>query len=296
MIERIPFGRTGHLSSRIIFGAAALGAMKPERAIATLDMILERGLNHIDTAASYGDSELRLAPWLKTHRSDVFLATKTGERTEEGAWAQFNRSLERLQVDQVDLIQMHNLVKPDEWDTAMGAHGALKALTRARDEGLVRFIGVTGHGTYVAAAHLKSLEAFPFDSVLCPYNYTMNRSGPYAESFERLYRLCQERGVAMQTIKAIAARRWQDADEEKRYSWYRPIRDPEVLQRAVHYTLARTGLFLNSTSDATLLPALLDAAEAPLQIPADSDMAADVEALGIEPLFVRDQTDDVING
>ncbi len=296
MIERIPFGRTGHQSSRIIFGAAALGAMKPERAVATLDMILERGLNHIDTAASYGDSEMRLAPWLKTHRSDVFLATKTGERTEEGAWAQFNRSLERLQVDQVDLIQMHNLVKPEEWDTAMGENGALKALIRARDERLVRFIGVTGHGTYVAAAHLKSLDAFPFDSVLCPYNYTMNNAGPYAEDFERLYALCQERGVAMQTIKAIAARRWREEDEEKRYSWYRPIRDPEMLQRAVGYTLSRPGLFLNSTSDATLLPALLDAAEAPLRKPADADMAADVAEIGIEPLFVRDQTDDVING
>ena len=296
MIERIPFGRTGHQSSRVIFGAAALGAMKPERAIATLDMILERGLNHIDTAASYGDSELRLAPWLETHRKDVFLATKTGERTEEGAWAQLNRSLERLQVDQLDLIQMHNLVKADEWDTAMGPNGALKALIRARDEGLVRFIGVTGHGTYVAAAHLKSLAAFPFDSVLCPYNYTMNHTGPYAEDFEQLYTLCQERGVAMQTIKAIAARRWRDEDEEKRYSWYRPIRDSEMLQRAVRYTLSRPGLFLNSTSDATLLPALLDAAEAPGGAPADDDMAADVAALGIEPLFVRDQTDDVING
>ena len=296
MIQQIPFGRTGHSSSRVIFGAAALGGMKPERAIATLDMILARGLNHIDTAASYGESELRLAPWLKDHRNEVFLATKTGQRTEEEAWAEFNRSLERLQVDQVDLIQMHNLVKPDEWETAMGPNGALKALVRAKDEGLVRFIGVTGHGTYVAEAHLKSLDAYPFDSVLCPYNYTMNTAGPYAEDFERLLAVCNERGVAMQTIKAIAARRWRDDEEEKRYSWYRPIRDVDALTRAVHYTLSRDGLFLNSSSDATLLPLILNAAEGPVSQPDDTEMAADASAGGMEPLFVRDQTDDVYNG
>ncbi len=296
MIEKIPFGRTGHSSSRVIFGAAALGGMKPERAIATLEMVFAAGLNHIDTAASYGESELRLAPWLKEHRKDVFLATKTGERTREAAWSQFNRSLERLEVDQVDLIQMHNLVKDDDWTTAMGKGGALEALVRAKEEGLVRFIGVTGHGTYVAAAHIRSLEEYPFDSVLCPYNFTMNQGGPYADDFEQLYEICRQRDVAMQTIKAVAARRWRDDDKEKRFSWYRPIRDEQMLERAVAYTLSRPGLFLNSTSDATLLPALMKAAEnAPKEAPSNEQMRADTEALGIEPLFVRDQTDDVFN-
>lgn len=176
MIERIPFGNTGHLSSRIIFGAAALGGMKPERAMATLELITAAGINHIDTAASYGDSELRLAPWLRAHRSSVFLATKTGQRSYAGAREELRRSLDRLGVPGVDLIQMHNLVDKTQWEQAFSEDGALRALIEARDEGLVRFIGVTGHGTYVAERHLQSLERFPFASVLCPYAFVMNRA------------------------------------------------------------------------------------------------------------------------
>ena len=219
MIERIPFGNTGHVSTRMIFGAAALGAMRQDRADKVLEVLDEYGINHIDVAASYGDAELRLAPWLATRRNDFFLATKTGERTAEGAKKQLHKSLERLGVNQIDLIQMHNLVQEDEWQTAMGPGGALEALIEARDAGLVRFIGVTGHGTQVAARHLASLERFPFDSVLLPYSFSMMQA-EYADDFEALYRLCRERGVAMQTIKAIARRRWQEQDDGKRFSWY----------------------------------------------------------------------------
>ena len=293
MIEKIPFGRTGHLSSRAIFGAAALGAMKEAKALATLDMVMEAGVNHIDTAAGYGDSELRLAPWLKSHRKDVFLATKTrfrdGPRAREGLL----RSLERMGVDQVDLIQMHNLAQPADWDIAMGDNGALEALVAAKEEGLVKHIGVTGHGTYIAAMHLKSLAAYDFDSVLCPYNYTMNTAGPYADDFEQLYALCQERGVAMQTIKSIAARRWTETDQDPKFSWYRPIRDEDAVRRAVHYVLSRPGLFINTSSDATLLALMLKAAAEPVEAPTAAAMEADVASMGIEPLFVRDQSDDV---
>ena len=293
MIERIPFGRTGHLSSRILFGAAALGGMKPERAASTLDMILAAGINHIDTAASYGDSELRLAPWLKDHRSEVFLATKTGERTYQGARDELHRSLERLGVTSVDLIQMHNLVQPDQWTVAMGDNGALQALVEARDEGLVRHIGVTGHGTYVAERHLQSLERFDFASVLCPYTFAMNRSGPYSEDFERLYQVCVKKQVAMQTIKSVAARRWRDEDGERRLSWYKPLHDADAIRRAVHFVLCRPGLFLNSSSDATLLPFILEAARLPIETPTVTMMETDMQTHGIEPLFVRDQMDDV---
>lgn len=293
MIERIPFGRTGHLSSRIIFGAAALGGMKPERAMATLDMVLAAGINHIDTAASYGDSELRLAPWLRDNRSAVFLATKTGERTYQGAREELRRSLDRLGVPAVDLIQMHNLVDRTQWELAFSEDGALRALIEARDEGLVRFIGVTGHGTYVAERHLQSLERFPFASVLCPYTFAMNRGGPYADDFEKLYAACRERGVAMQTIKSVAARRWRDDDADRRLSWYRPLRDGDAIRRAVHFVLSRPGLFLNSSSDATLLPAILDAAGQPAQRPDPVALEADMRTHGMEPLFVRDVADDV---
>ncbi len=293
MIERIAFGRTGHQSSRIIFGAAALGGMKPERAEKTLELLDEFGLNHIDTAASYGDSELRLAPFLKTRRKDFFLATKTGQRTADRARAELERSLTRLGVDQVDLIQLHNLAQESDWQTALGPGGAVEALQQAQREGLVKHIGVTGHGTYIAAMHAKSLAAFDFASVLLPYNFSMMSNPEYAADFESLYSLCQTRQVAVQTIKAIALRRWSDADTDKRFSWYKPIREPGALKRAVHYVLARPGLFLNTTSDATLLPALLDAANQPLSAPSDAEMAADEAALDIEPLFVRDVSDDV---
>src|SRR3954447_19970892 len=162
MIPLLPFGRTGHESTRVIFGAAAFSSVSQADADATLELIGRYGINHIDTAASYGDSELRLGPWIARHRDDVFLASKTGERTREAAYAQIRRSLERLHTDHLDLIQLHNLVDEDEWRTALGPGGALEAAVQARDEGLVRFIGVTGHGITVAAQHLRSLERFPF--------------------------------------------------------------------------------------------------------------------------------------
>ena len=293
MIERIEFGRTGHFSSRVLFGAAALGGMKQDRADRTLELLDMYGLNHIDTAASYGESELRLAPFLKTRRQDFFLATKTGHRTYDKAREQLHQSLERLGVDHVDLIQMHNLAQPDQWDVAMGDGGALQALVEARDEGLVRHIGVTGHGTYIPSMHKKSLEQFAFASVLMPYNYSMMSDARYAADFNATCALCNERGVAVQTIKAIAKRRWRDDDSAKKFSWYAPITEPDAMRRAVHYVLSRPGLFLNTTSDATLLENVLKLASETIVAPQDSAMQADQNDLGIEPLFVRDVSDDV---
>ena len=291
MIERIPFGRTGHVSSRILFGAAALGGMKQDRADRTLELLLEHGVNHIDTAAGYGESELRLAPFLRRHPGEFFLATKTGQRDYAGARAELHRSLERLGVERVDLIQLHNLVEPDEQARALGPGGALEALVEARAQGLVRFIGVTGHGTRVAAMHCASLERFDFDSVLAPYNFSMMASPDYAADFEQLVALCERRNVAVQTIKSVARRRWQPDDPAKRFSWYEPIRDPQALRRAVHWVLSRPGLFLNSSSDATLLEATLAAAAEVGARPSDTEMSADARRLGVEPLFVRDVSD-----
>ncbi len=291
MIERIPFGRTGHQSSRVLFGAAALGGMKQARADGVLELLLQYGVNHIDTAASYGESELRLAPWLRSYRRDFFLATKTGERTAAGARDELHRSLERLGVDQVDLIQMHNLVEPEEQKLALGPGGALEALVEARAQGLVRFIGVTGHGTRVAAAHLESLSRFDFDSVLLPYNHTLMASPEYAAEFESLVALCEARRVAVQTIKAIARRRWTPDDRSKRFSWYEPIRDAEALGRAVRWALQRPGFFLNSSSDATLLSSVLAAADGLGAAPSDSEMRSDTASLQIQPLFVRGVSD-----
>lgn len=296
MIDRIPFGSTGHLSTRTLFGAAALGAMRQERADEILALLLEFGVNHIDVAASYGDAELRLAPWMNRHRNDFFLATKTGERTYDGAMASIERSLERLEVSELDLIQFHNLTDDEGWETAMSRGGALDAAVEAREQGLVRFIGVTGHGTRVADMHLKSLDAFELDSVLLPYNHMMMQDPTYAEAFETLYQRCQEDGIAMQTIKALARRRWREGDDSRRFSWYEPIREPEALRRAVHWVLARPGVFLNTSSDATLLRATLEAArdfDPTTEEPLETEVADDARRLDAEPLFVRGVTDTI---
>ena len=295
MIPTQPFGGTCHDSTRIIFGAAALGGMRQEKADSTLDLVRSAGVNHIDTAATYGDSELRLADFMQSHRDEVFLATKTGDRDGDGARASIERSLERMRVDAVDLIQFHNLVQDDQWDTAMGTGGCLEAAIKAREEGLVRHIGVTGHGTRIAEMHLKSLDRFDFASVLLPYNYTMMQEARYQEEFNSLYDLCQEKGVAMQTIKAIAKRRWREDDPSPRFSWYEPYRDDEVIERAVHFVLVRDGLFLNSTSDATLLPKIFAAVESFNAGVADDlvgQVVSDNAGEG-EPLFVRGISDDV---
>jgi aryl-alcohol dehydrogenase-like predicted oxidoreductase len=290
MIEQYPFGSTGHQSTRVIFGAAALSAMKQDKADAILDLLLEYGVNHIDTAAAFGDSELRIGSWLREHRARFFLATKTGDRTYEGARASLVRSLERLKVDQIDLIQLHNLVEEAEWQTAFGQGGALEALAEARAQGLVRFIGVTGHGSQAAAMHRRSLERFAFDSVLFPYNFTMLGIDQYQADAEALIKLCSERGVAIQTIKSAARRRWQNGNERK-FSWYEPLRDRDALRRAVHFILSRPGLYLNSSSDTTILRDILEAASEPPAMPTREAMEADVGHYAMQPLFVPGLTD-----
>ena len=285
MIDTHPFGRTGHASSRVIFGAAALGSMGQEKADAILALLLQHGVNHLDTAASYGDSELRLAPWLVQHRNDFFLATKTGERTGDAARAELERSLTRLGVDYVDLIQLHNLVEPDEWDVAHGPGGAVEALAKARDEGLVCHIGVTGHGLRIAGMHLRSVERFPFDSVLLPFSYVLLQDAEYRADVEALTALCADRQVAVQTIKAIARRRWDDGTAGH-FSWYEPLTNDAAITRAVHYVLGHEQMFLNTTSDARLLPAVLAAAEAIAAVD-DAQLDADLTEFEVTPLFDR---------
>jgi aryl-alcohol dehydrogenase-like predicted oxidoreductase len=282
VIEQLPFGRTGHDSARTIFGAAALMYDRTTRADAdrALELIRRYGLNHIDVAASYGEAEVWIAPWLAEHRGDFFLATKTEERRRAGAHDQIRRSLERMGVDRVDLIQLHNLVDRSEWETAMGAGGALEAAVEARDEGLVRFIGVTGHGVEVAERHLESLAEFEFDSVLLPYNYALLQDERYAAQFDELLVLSTDRGVAVQTIKSLSKGRWPDGGHHSA-PWYEPVTDPGEIHDAVAWTLARPGIFLNTVSDLDLLPYVLEAASSPGSAPSDERM----RDLGMRPLF-----------
>jgi aryl-alcohol dehydrogenase-like predicted oxidoreductase len=286
MLPHAPFGRTGHDSTRVIFGAAALGRMRQERADEVLEVLLRHGVNHIDTAAMYGDSELRIGPWMAEHRSRFFLATKTGERRGGDARAELERSLSRLQVDSVDMIQLHNLVEPDDWEVAHGPGGALEALVRAKDEGLTRFVGVTGHGTRIAGMHLRGLERFDFDAVLLPYSFAGLQDPAYRADVEALLAVCAEREVAVQTIKAVARRRWRADHEGPRHSWYEPLRESEAIGRAVRWVLGHPQLFLNTSSDASLLDTILEAAADPsADPPSDDELQADLDSLGIEPLF-----------
>jgi aryl-alcohol dehydrogenase-like predicted oxidoreductase len=285
VIATAGFGRTGHESTRVVFGAAALGSMRQERADEVLALLLQHGINHIDTAASYGDSELRIGPWMAEHRNRFFLATKTAERTGDGARAELERSLERLRVDSVDLIQLHNLVEPEEWEVAHGPGGAVDALVQAQAEGLVRNVGVTGHGTRIAGMHLRSLERHPFASVLLPFSYVALQDGAYRSDVEALLARCAEDDVAVQTIKAVGRRRWPEDHTGARHSWYEPIRDPAAIGRAVRFVLSHAQVFLNTTSDASVLPLILDAAEAGGERPSDDELQADVDALDMQPLF-----------
>jgi aryl-alcohol dehydrogenase-like predicted oxidoreductase len=279
------FGRTGHKSSRTLFGAASLSRVTQDVADRTLEVLLRHGVNHIDTAASYGDAELRIRPWLKREHGRFFLATKTDERTKAKAREELHRSLERLGVDHVDLWQLHNLADPIEWDTALSPGGVIEAAVEARAEGLVRFIGVTGHGAQIAANHRRSLERFDFDSVLLPYNVVTMQLPYYAENFEALVKTCAERNVAVQTIKSIALRPWLGR-QRARATWYEPLESQADIDLAVWWVLGRPGVFLNTVGDVDLLPLVLDAAERFEKRPSDADVAAMLERSKTQPLFV----------
>jgi aryl-alcohol dehydrogenase-like predicted oxidoreductase len=284
MIERRPFGRTGHQSSATLFGAAALARASQDEADRALDVLLRYGVNHIDTAARYGDSELRIGAWMGRHRKDFFLATKTGERSRSAARDSIHRSLERLRVDHVDLLQLHSLAHPDEWDQAMGPDGALEAAVEARSQGLVRSIGVTGHGWTIAAMHKRSLARFDFDSVLLPFNFFMAQSDRYRQSFEDVLGICRERNTAVQVIKSIARGPWATTDRTHT-TWYRPLEAQADIDRAVHWALGVPGVFLNTVGDLTLLPKVLDAADRFRHRPSDAEMAAMMDTARVSSLF-----------
>ncbi len=284
-IAQMPFGRTGHLSTRTIFGGAALANASQAEAESALQLLLDYGVNHIDVAASYGDAELRIAPWLVQDRERFFVATKTGKRTAQEAREELHRSLERMQTDHVDLWQLHNLADPIDWDIALSPGGAIEAALEAKQQGLVRAIGVTGHGLQIAATHRRSLDRFDFDAVLLPYNFVTMQNAYYTEQFNALLATCQQRDIAVQTIKSIAYRPWMGR-EHTHSVWYEPLTEQQDIDLAVHWALSRPGIFLNTVGDLTLLPKVLDAASRFQSGPTDQEMQVLTERMGFVPLFV----------
>ena len=284
MLPKLPFGRTGHLSTRMLFGAAALYQVTQAEADRTMEVVMQYGLNHIDTAASYGDSEIRLGPWIEKHRQEVFLASKTGDRTYQSAKESIQRSLERLRTDHLDLIQLHAVIEDAEMETALGPGGALEAAIEARQQGLVRFIGITSHTLHAPLIHRQALEHFDFDSVLLPYNYMLMQNPQYKADFEALTTICQQKQVAMQVIKTAQRRPWGDHPHTAA-TWYEPFQEQSQIDLAIHYALGRPGVFLNSAGDIHVLPKILDAAVRYEKIPSDAQMQALVQASAAEPLW-----------
>jgi aryl-alcohol dehydrogenase-like predicted oxidoreductase len=282
-LERRPFGRTGHMSSCTIFGAAAFGRVTQAEADRTMELLLERGVNHIDTANSYGESERRIGPWMPRYRDRFFLATKTEERTYAAAKEHLHRSLELLKTDRIDLWQMHVLVKPDDWEQAFAPGGAIDAFVEAKEQGLVRHLGVTGHYTVAGWMHRRSLERYDFDSVLLPYNYAMMQNPTYRADFEALMALCAERNVAVQTIKSCTRGPWP-GEARTAATWYEPFTEQADLDLAVAWVLRRPSVFLNTPGDINLLPRVLDAAARYTPGP-QAELDAALERLAPVPLF-----------
>ena len=284
MIEKLPFGRTGHASTRLLFGAAAFYAVTQAEADRTMELVLESGINHIDTAASYGDSELRLGPWTKQYRERFFLASKTEERGYAGARESIHRSLDLLHTDHLDSIQLHAVVEDAELEQALASGGALEAAVEARAQGLVRFIGITSHSLHAPVIHRRALEVFDFDSVLLPCNYMLLQNPQYAADFEALMKVCRERRTAVQLIKTMQRRPWGD-EEHTHATWYKPFDTQPEVDLALHWALSMPGVFINTAGDITVFPKILAAAGRYQGKPNDEQMQQMLREQDAAPLW-----------
>jgi aryl-alcohol dehydrogenase-like predicted oxidoreductase len=271
-MEYRPLGTLGFDGSVLIYGAASLGEVDQGTADRSIQQALDAGINHFDTAAGYGESELRLGPWMPQIRDRIFLATKTGDRDAETAWASINRSLERLQTDRVDLIQLHAVCDLDDLDRCTQRGGALEAAVRAQEEGLARAVGITGHGHDAPDVHREALRRFDFRAVLTPWSYVLSQRAPFADSYRALAADCAAKGVALRLIKTVARRNWPEPDAEHRYAtWYEPIDDDAQIRAAVSWALAQPiACGLATPGDVGLLSAVV-AAEADRQAVPDAE-------------------------
>ena len=253
-------GRTGHQSTIVTFGTAGIGRVDQQTADPAIQLVLDHGINHIDVAPTYGEAELRLKPWMSAIRSRVFLGCKTKQRTKEAAKAELRRSLDRLGTDRVDLYQLHAVCKSHELDEVTAKGGALEALIEARDEGLVRWLGITGHSHDAPRTHFEALRRFNFDTVMFPLNFVLWADPQYRADATRLLDVCRQQDVGVHIIKTIAKDPW--GDRPKVYStWYEPLTDQGVIDQAVSFVLSQTISTLTSVGDVTLLPKVIAAAE-----------------------------------
>jgi aryl-alcohol dehydrogenase-like predicted oxidoreductase len=284
-METRRLGRTGHLSSVAIFGGAALWEVTQAEAEAAMDLVRKHGVNHVDVAPSYGEAEVRLGPWMAEHRDEVFLACKTMERTREAAWDELHRSLTRLQVTSFDLYQLHAVRTIEELDEVTRPGGALEAVTRARQEGLVRFVGITGHGYHAPEAHAAALERFDFDTVMTPLNFVQYADPGFRLAFERLARMAAERDVGLMVIKALTKGPWGDRPHTYQ-TWYEPFDSADPIASSVGFVLSQPVTAFASPGDLRLLPLALEAAARFRPMPKEEQAALIASADAYAPLFV----------
>ena len=286
-MERRRLGRIGHQSSVLIYGGAALAEVTQEVADRSIQLALDAGINHFDMAADYGDSELRLGAWMPRIRDRIFLATKTGDRTASGAYDSIRRSLDRLRVGTVDLLQLHAIGDLADLDRAVGPAGALEGAIRAKDEGLVHAIGITGHGMSAPATHLEALRRYPFETVLTPFNFALSRRPEYLCDFEALCQETTAQDAGLMVIKSAARNLWREG--EQRYTtWYEPLDEQRRVDAAVAFALARSEVTgIATAGDVRLLPLFVEAERRRSSIELEravSELAAVPE---LEPPFVR---------
>ncbi|SDM74271.1 Aldo/keto reductase family protein [Fictibacillus solisalsi] len=261
MLKR-KIGRLGYEGSVVMFGAASLGNVTQEEADQSISYALDHGINHFDTAADYGDAEVRLGPIISQVRNDIFLATKTGQRTKEKAKEEIYRSLERMRVDSVDLLQLHAVGTIEELDKCTAKGGALEAAVEAKEEGIVKAIGVTGHGHQAPVTHLEAIKRFSFDTVLLPLNYYMYSLPEYRAAFDELMAEANSQNVAVRVIKAIAKAPWEEGQERKYATWYEPFDQQELIDACVHFVLSFPGIAgFASAGDIHLFPKIVNAVE-----------------------------------
>ena len=285
MIPSLPFGRTGHISTRVLFGAAALSRVTQTEADKAVETLMKYGVNHIDTSESYGDSELLLGPWMAKYRDKFFLATKTDGRTYQAAKESIQRSLERLRTDYLDLIQLHAVIEDSEWEIAMGSGGALEAAVEARQQGLVKFIGITSHSLRAPIIHQKSLARFDFDSILMPWNYQLAQNQEYAANFQAVLKIAKAKNTAVQIIKTAQRRLWGD-NPHWSTTWYEPYKDQKSIDLAIHWALSNPGVFINSAGDVNVMAMVMDAASRYKTPPTDKQMQELMKTQATEPLWV----------
>ena len=285
MIPKANFGCSGHSSTRLIFGAYALSNASQSEADQVLELLLKYGINHIDVASMYGNAEKCVGSWMEHQRGEFFLATKTRKRIYKDAWEDLQQSLNTLHVDYIDLWQLHALTNPQGLEKALSDDGALAAMIEARAKGLVRFLGVTGHGNHVPEMHLKSLSHHDFDSVMLPYNYCQMKNVRYSSTFNALIDQCSKKNIAIQTILSIPRRPWGDRPHTYNTYFYEPLESEAAIEKSVHWAMGLPGSFVISAGDMQLLPKMLEAASRYEECPADELMDTLVTEYGMQRIF-----------